>query len=296
MRPLVLLLLVLLGAAPEPASLDTLAPDAEARWVPFDLTPANQIRFSATVDGRQVSAVLDTGVSYSVLSRRFVDAEKMRIRPGVAALAIGGAVTTGWVDTASISFGALMRRRGRVTTTILPEAATGGMAVDLLVGRDLTGGYALDIDYRAHRFRLLPSGRLPFSGSSAPLRIGGSWPSYVTEIAIGSRRIQRIVVDTGDGGEATLARAAWTSLPKSNGPTHPAITYGIGGKSVVDVTTVPMLRSGTQVARDVELRIEPDGGFTASIGMNGRIGSGFLARYRVLLDPGAGRIVLGPAN
>ena len=35
--------------------------------------------------------------------------------------------------------------------------------IELLVGRDMIADYALDIDYDARRFRLLPSGRLPFA-------------------------------------------------------------------------------------------------------------------------------------
>ena len=42
-----------------------LVSDSEARWVPFTLTGGNQIRFIATVDGRPVGAILDTGVDAS---------------------------------------------------------------------------------------------------------------------------------------------------------------------------------------------------------------------------------------
>ena len=285
-------LLALTAAAPEPASLDSLAPDAETRWVPFDLTPADQMRFIVTIDGRPATAILDTGVSYSVLSRRFVDAAGMRVRPGTAAIAIGGAVASGWVDVRSVAFGALSRRGGRVTTATLPPAATGGTPVDMLVGRDITARFGLDIDYDAHRFRLLPSGRLPFQGSVAPLRIGGAWPGYLTEITIGSRRVPRMLVDTGDGSAITLTHAVWSALPEARGPTSTTIAYGIGGTSVVDLAIVPAVRSGSSTAKAVETRIERDGEYSAAIGMNGRIGAGFLARYRVLLDPGAGRMVL----
>jgi len=296
MRALACLLPLLVATAPEPAAVDTLAPDAEARWTVFELTPANQIRFAMTVDGNPVSAILDTGVSVSVLSRRYVDQWKLRVRPGPAALAIGGPVASGWIDISEIVVGALTRRGGRVTTAILPDAATGGAPVDMLVGRDLTEGYALDIDYAARRFRLLPSGRLPFRGSTAPLRIAGTWPGYVTEIAVGGRNIARITVDTGDGGAVTLTRRAWSALPEARGATTSTIAYGIGGSTLVDLAIVPALRSGTHTAHAVEVRVEPPGGYTEAIGMNGRIGSGFLAGYRVLLDPGAGRMALSPGK
>lgn len=287
---------LLIAAAPEPATTDVLAPDAEARWIAFELTTANQIRFAASVDGQPVSAILDTGVSISLLSRSFVDRTKLRIRPGPAAVAIGGTVANGWIDVRQIAIGALTRRRAHLATAILPDAATGGALVDMLVGRDVTQGYALDIDYDARRFRLLPSGHLPFRGSAAPLRIAGTWPGYVTEISVGTTPISRILVDTGDGGAITLRRGEWNVLPETKPPTTSTIAYGIGGTSVVDLAIVPTVRSGTLTARTVEVRIEPDTGYTRTIGMNGRIGSGFLSRYRVLLDPGAGRMVLSPGK
>ena len=46
------------------------------------------------------------------------------------------------------------------------------------------------------------------------------------------------------------------------------------------------------IAREAEVRIEPADGFSQAIGTAGRIGSGFLQNYRVLLDPGARRMVL----
>ena len=298
MRALLCLLSLtaLTAAAPDRAPIDTLAPDAETRWVPFELTPAKQIRFAMTVAGRPVVALLDTGVSVSLLSRDYADRMKLRVRPGPAAIAIGGPVESGWVELPAIAVGSLVRRKARIAVATLPDAASDGTPVDLLVGRDLTQLYALDIDYAARRFRLIPSGRLPFRGSSAPLRIAGTWPSYVTEISIGAARVSRVSVDTGDGGAITLRRQIWKFMSDGSAPITSTIAYGIGGPSVADLTIVRTVQSGTLVAHNVEVRIEPDTGYTQAIGMNGRIGSGFLAGYRVLLDPTAGRMVLSPGK
>ena len=75
--PLAVLLPAPLAAsmAPEPLApmpdRMVLALDAEAQWVPFELTPGNQIRFRMTIDGRAATAILDTGFSQSVISRRW---------------------------------------------------------------------------------------------------------------------------------------------------------------------------------------------------------------------------------
>ena len=272
-----------------------LAPEAEARWVPFDLTPGNQIRFEMTVDGRTLTAILDTGVSYSVLARRYAEAAKLPIAAGGSAAAIGGAVDIGWVATREVALGGLVRTGGGLSVADLPAIATGSAKpVDLLVGRDMTGNYALDIDYAARRFRLLPSGRLPFRGESAPLTISRDKHVYIGEVTLGAARLKPMVVDTGDGSAITVTSEGWRAARLSGVRTTTAISFGLAGSVVSTIGIVPALAVGQLVARNVEVRVEPVGGFSDAIGAAGRIGSGFLQNYRVLLDPAAGRMVLAP--
>lgn len=298
-----MLLLPLLVAAAAPLALPaaqpvgsaTLARDAETRWVPFELTPGNQLRFTMTVDGRPATAILDTGVSYSVLSRRFAERAALKVRPGGNATAIGGVVDIGWTPTATIAMGGLTRRGGGLTVATLPAIATGSAdAVDLLVGRDLTGGFALDIDYAGRRFRLLPSGRLPFRGFTAPLSISRDRLVYVSEITLGAARLRPMVVDTGDGSSVTVTAGGWANARLPGIRTTTAISFGLAGAATSTIGIVPTLRLGELTARNVEIRVEPAGGFSDSIEAAGRIGSGFLQNYRVLLDPTAGRMILSP--
>lgn len=277
------------------AGIAQLAPDTEARWVPFDLTPGNQIRFEMTVDGRVVTAILDTGVSYSVLARRSAEAAGLAIVPGGSATAIGGAVDIGWVPTRTLTLGGLTRSGGGLTVADLPAIATGSARpADLLAGRDLTGGHALDIDFAARRFRLLPTGRLPFGGAVAPLAIDRDRRVYVAAVTLGASRLRPMVVDTGDGSAITVTAAGWRAARLAAVPTTTAISFGLAGSVVSTIGILPRLSLGALVARNVEVRIEPPGGFSETIGVAGRIGSGFLQNYRVLLDPVAGRMMLAP--
>lgn len=273
-----------------------LAADAETRWVPFELTPANQIRFTMSVDGLAVSAILDTGVSYSVLRRGTPGIDQRRVRPIGEAAAIGGMVPVGWVETRTVSLGSVTRTGGGLAVAELPALATGSATpVDLLVGRDLLERYALDVDFVAKRFRLLPSGRMPFRGQVAPLAVSPTRRVYESEVLLGGRRVRPMVVDLGDGSAVTVARAEWNAAALRAQPMTSTVSFGLGGKVVADLAIVPVLRVGGVSARDVEIRIEEAHGFSRRIGVAGRIGSGFLGRYRVLLDPGAGRMVLSPA-
>lgn len=280
-----------------PAGTSRLSPDAEQRWVPFALTPGNQIRFTATLDGRPLPAVLDTGVSVTVLSDRSAAVDPARLTAGGEATAVGGNVALRWMRTRAVAIGALTRDGGAVAVTRLPAIATAsGDAVDLLVGRDLLEGQALDIDYANKRFRLIPSGRLPFPGATAPLAVSPERRVYESAITLGGTTIRPVVVDTGDGSAITVTAAGWKTAGLERLPSTTAIAYGLAGPLVTRLAIAPSLQVGELTARHVEVRSEAAGGFSQAIGASGRIGTGFLQNYRVLLDPGAGRMVLQPGS
>ncbi len=294
-------ILLVAGAPPPPppppppsTAVSTLAADSENQWVPFDLTPGNQVRFTIQINGQRAVAVLDTGVSGSVLSRSFAAASRLKVQPRGSASAIGGNVAIGWTPVQTIAFGGMVRRGGGMTVTTLPAIATGSTTpVDVLVGHDLVDAYALDIDYQAMRFRLLKSGRLPFRGTSAPLAIGAKQNVYVTEISLGGQRLTPMVVDTGDGSSLTLSQESFRAARITGLTTTTTIAYGLAGPLVTDLAILPSLSVGRLEAHNVEVRIERRGGFSQIIGAAGRIGSAFLQQYRVLLDPTAGHMVLG---
>lgn len=292
---------LLLSAVPAGAreGVATLSVDSEARWVPFDLTPGNQIRFTLTLDDRPVTAILDTGVSYSVLARKSAAVDPARVSANGRATAIGGGdggmVAIGWQATARMTIGGLTRTGGGVTVAELPALATGSARpVDMLVGRDVTGGHALDIDYAHHRFRLLPSGRLPFVGLQAPLGISAARRVYETAASVDGKRLAPMIVDTGDGSAVTLSAASAKVAGITALPTTTTVSFGLAGATVSTLAILPTMTLGALTLRNVETRVEPAGGFSETIGVAGRIGSGLLQKYRVLLDPGAGRMVLSP--
>lgn len=299
MRFLAGLLLLLTAPAfaqrPAPAPVFALASDTEARWVPFELTPQDQIRFTLSLDGRPVTALLDTAVSVTTVSRTFAARMKLKTRGEGSAAAIGGRIGVEWAESGSIIVGGLRRTGGRVAVLDLAQAATSGDAgVEMLVGIDLVGGYALDIDYPARRFRLLQSGRQPFQGASVPLRIGADLRFYLTEIQLGRLRLRPLVVDTGDGGTVTISRDAWAAHGRPATRMTSTMSHGLAGPVVSNLTMLPELGLGALAAHDVPLNIESADGYSSRIGVSGRIGSGLLKRYHVLLDPSAGHMILSP--
>jgi len=287
-------LLLATASAPAPPPILALASDAEARWVAFELTPHNQIRFTLDLDGRPVTAILDTAVSSSAVSRGYAHRMRLALRDDGTATAIGGATGVQSAASGPITLGGLRRTGGRLAVVDLAAATGGDPAVEMLVGGDLTAGFALDIDYPARRFRLLQSGRLPFQGTSVPLAIGTDRSFYIAELRIGDRRVRPMVIDTGDGGAIAVSDQSWRTLAVPAPRMTSTMSYGLGGPVIADLTVLPAVSLGTLLARNVELTVERADGYSRGIGAAGRIGSGFLRRYHVLLDPAAGHMVLSP--
>ncbi|WP_109809259.1 aspartyl protease family protein [Sphingosinithalassobacter portus] len=295
MRLLPGLLLCLLTCVPLAAAEQQirLSDDSEARWIPFELTEHNQIVFTMTFAGEAATALLDTGLSDTLVSDRLAAATGLRSSVGEQAAAIGGDVSLRWAASPALGFGGLSRSGGRIGIASLDGAGSG---IDLLIGSDILSCCALDIDYDARRFRILPSGRLPFRGKSASLHLTPSSRSYVTRGSLAGATLSPMIVDTGDGAAITIARTIWDASDYAAAPTTSTIAFGLGGAIETDVAVISEIEIADVKARQVEVRIEDARGFSTRIGAAGRIGSGFLLGYRVLLDPRAGRIVLSPGG
>lgn len=287
-----LILPALIAPAPAADGRTVLAPDTEARWVPFELTPYNQILFPIEVDGRPARAILDTGLSDTVATGDFAQAQSLRTRQSVQAVAIGGSVPVAWASGVSLRFGGLTRSAGRIGVVRSAEQARFG--ADLLVGSDVLGCCALDIDFAQRRFRILPSGRLPFTGDTARLRRSPGSGIYVASVTLAGKRLTPIVVDTGDGAALTLSTPAWQSVGYRDSRITTTLGWGMGGALVTDTAIVPSLVLAGGAPVESEVRVEPAGGFIERIGAAGRLGTGMMLRFRVLLDPSAGHMVLAP--
>ena len=270
----------------------TLASDSEARWIAFDLTPGNQISFEAVLNGRPVRAVLDTGLTNTIVTRDFAARARLATVRRQSARAIGGAIQIDWAPGGTLVVGGLTRRGGRIAIPDVPsEGRFGG---DLVIGSDVLSCCALDIDYPTRRFRILATGRLPFTGQTAPLRVrpGNSVP--LSEIQFGGVRLRPLLVDTGDGAAITLSHAAWASTGYRGTQLSTTLGWGLGGPTVTEVAVLTGFSLAGVALPETELRIEEEGAYSVAEGVAGRIGTGLLLRYRVLLDPRAGRMVLQP--
>ena len=291
------------SAKPRVVAPATLSPapllsiDSEARWVPFDLTPGNQIAFKTTVNGRAATAVLDTGVNFTLVSKAFAATLGLKPTASGQATAIGGALAISWAPVETIGFGGLSRAGGRMGVADLSALATGtATPVEMVVGADLLAQHALDIDFDNRRFRMIPSGRMPFRGTSVPLAIQPQSGVFMVAMTVGAATLRPLMLDTGDGAFLTLSRESWRTTKLPDVGMTSAYAVGLAGPVETDLAVLPAVRVGFLTARNIEVRVEPLKGYSTLTGTAGRVGTGLLQRYRVLLDPRARRMILSPGR
>lgn len=286
---------LLLALAAPAAATATLAPDAEARWVPFELTPNNHVLFHLTLNGRPATAILDTGMTDTMLSERFAESAGIKPSRRQRGTAIGGQVAIGWTAGPTFVIGGLTRTGGRIGIAPMetpPEANV--VTADMLIGADILSCCALDIDYPARRFRIIPSGRMPFTGFTAPLAHSRGRSIWVTELSVAGTRLRPMLIDTGDGTWMSLTRPAWLSTGYRGSPVTTTLGYGLGGPSVTEAAVIPNATIAGTDTDEIEVRIEEANGYSGRAGLAGRIGSALLMRFRVLFDVRAGRMILQP--
>ncbi len=291
-----LLTLVLILVAPFSA-ISAQAPDApaaitgETAWISYADGKRGLLTFDAAINGHPAHAVTDTGVTFTSLDRTFAE----RFWPdspssnGVTLSAAGGAAVAELGPLVDIALPAAdpVKRRALVADHS-GLAGAGGRSIDMLLGMDVIGRGALELDLAHGRWRFAPSGGSWPRALSAPLRYTADrYHNYIV-IDVEGRPL-RLGIDTGyDGGLMLTAGAAAKAGLLRTGRVTTIAAQGLGGVTVTRLMIPKRLRVGTETLADMDVRIDDGDGLPTQWGFDGLVGLGFLRRFHVALDYPAG--------
>jgi predicted aspartyl protease len=135
--------------------------------------------------------LLDTGASPTVLDRRV--AEKLHLDQSPASIAVvGGSVEAGQATVPSLEVGPVRRENLNVVVEDLAFFQKAfPVRIDAVVGLDLLGQSAFEIDYAA---RQILFGAVPPLANSLPLRLEAGLPIVEAQV---SHLLAHLMVDTG---------------------------------------------------------------------------------------------------
>lgn len=268
-------------------------------WLPLP-DPAGLIELGARLKGVPIRVVVDSGAQFSAIDKTL--ARRLGLRPlplPMLAFGVSGAPAITHTVDLDLSIGPMTVRGLRAATLDL-VGLSGAIRrpFAMLVGRDLLGVAAADIDWPNGRVAFLEPQALKPGPQARLVPTHSSGRALMTEISVEGGAPVDVMVDTGATSEVALSDATARRLGLLTGrPMETGRSVSLGGLSHDRVFRVRTVEFGGETLRDVEVQV-----FTPAMHgplPDGLLGVGILRRYRVGLDVGSGLLWLtgpGPAG
>ena len=296
----ILILASLVAAAPptgaqtrgtsDPAGASAILTYAEGRtssgWLPFELEGNVRIFIPATVNGRSVKVMLDSGASATVLDRRFVTALGLKTVGDLTAEGSGGSDQYGVVHGVVIRLGDLTIENSETVGVDLKKLES---AIDhplpMVLGGAAFERTVVDIDFANRRiaFRDPATFKRPDGMHAAPLIPAGDNRAIDIEV---EGRPARMVFDLGNAWPTVLYPRFWDNSDfLKDRRVSSTLSGGWGGMHSEGLTRLRKVEIGGKVFRGVPsplkgVRTEQERSGT----LDGNLGMPLLSRFRLVVD------------
>ena len=249
-----------------------------------------------SINGAPTVALLDSGAQRSVvdldLARRL--GLQSQLAFPVVAFGVGGGSQIGRAVTADVGLSPLTLPSLRLTAlTIGPLASAAGLGAPLVLGQDVLGQLAVDIDFPNRRLRFISRGGFHqpagFKAVSARRRGG----ALVLDVAVGATAIEAIL-DTGASSALSVSDVTARRLGLVDAQPSPVASMVLGGAVNSRMTTASRLTLFGRTFADVEVQVFPPEaipGFPQAV-----LGVESLRDMRVVIDLGSAALFVRPVE
>jgi predicted aspartyl protease len=269
----------------------------DAAWVPTKDNSAGLLVVPVEVNGRAAMALVDTGFSEVVVSRRFVAALGLPVQPLGTAVSVGGLQAFGRSSGLQLTFDGTRFPSGDMEVSDLSQVEKViGLPIDIVIGSPLLAHSALEVDLDHGRIRLSASGTNLDGAIAVPLEYNQSRRRFELQGMVTDVRLAPILLDTGSDAALSVTADAFTRLVDRTGGATTLQVAGGGGLEVESIATLPTFELGSVSFKSVPVQGEPPGAFLAKAGQAASIGMGILDRYDFVIDAPAGRMLLKPRS
>ena len=246
--------------------------------------------------GKPLKVLVDTGAQRTVVDRALADALKLEKGEEVKARGQGGTVEAYFVKGLRLS----ALSEAPLDAVALPLDGLGkaiGTPIDVILGEDVLGKRVVDIDpvERKVAFGSRPPAVSTYDTVvSLDLRSGRPHVPATVGLPDGGNARAMLLLDTGSDAVAELAQPFADGIGLATRPDPQGrSTLGVGGTVALRLADLLGLSVGRETVGPDDVRVFGRPVDAAGDG-DGRVGNGFLARYRTTIDGPGLRLVLSP--
>lgn len=272
---------------------------ADGRATPWLPLPPNArlIEIEATVNGRAVGAVVDSGAQLSAVDAAL--AERLDLPATVAApiLAYGVGGQPRLSHTVHLDLGLPGLAVAGVRAAALDLAAVSsatGRDFQLLIGRDVLRQVIVEADFAGGRARLLDRQAYSPPRDAMVIPLGGGGGAPTAPVRIDGAPPLDLLVDTGASGAVALSEPAarTAGLLAPGRAVSRAHSVSLGGLSLDRVVRARSVSVGPLHATGIDVQIYARNAHAPA--PSGLLGAGLLSQFRIALDLSGQRLYLVP--
>lgn len=266
-----------------------------SQWIPMVAGAAPLPVIEAVIGGVKVRALVDTGAQYSVVDQQLAsqwDAAGLDYQTfdmPMIAYGVGGATQVGRGVVVPLEMAGLSVAVLRTAVLDLGPLSTGqGLAVQLIIGRDLLAGAVFELDSDAEKIRFSD----PRKWQPAPY-LKGAIANLVNDALVAEVRVEgklvRAVVDTGASSLLSVSQKTADDIGLADGrPRTEGRSLVLGGVTTAHWVPVSRIQFGPRAWRNVSMPI-----YAASPLPNypdALLGMGAFEGQKMAVDMGLGRL------
>ncbi len=285
-----------LEQARPPASATFHGADSSSGWIAFDLYGGRLILFPAKVNGHDVTAVLDSGATISVLDGGFAASIGLAGSGDRNIAGLHGNVRAELIPEVSVETGGLTLKNLTVASVdMAPMSKVAERPLLFFLGDDAFNQLVVDIDFAARRLEFVDPRSLqaPQDATEVPLlrtrsamatvvRVeGGPWVPVIFDLG----DVTALDIYAGYSGPAKLLQGRRTSA---------ALSSAIGGERSDIVASLREVIFGGVRFANVPATFPERGDAAQPAAIAGRIGVGLLSRFRLMVDFPQNRLYVIP--
>lgn len=259
-------------------------------WISIVGDAESTIRLNVSINGVDVTSILDTGAAFTVVDRQ--TSSRLGIEAIGDAIATGNvnAVNGAWGSSVSIKIGKAVIHLSKVLLLDLSAIALpGGAPIGLILGNDIFEQFVLDVDLSSRRLALRSSQEFqPMPGAEEiKLRRGGAGERFIM-VSIEGRTEIPATLDLGSSNPVMISADYANSQQILEGKqVSSAAVGGVDGINITRTSSLTSINLGANQLLDVPCEIFANW-YSAEVSAN--IGLPVLSRFHFAIDFKNGRM------